>query len=233
VSESPPRRFSLRSAKRERKLPSERDWERSVLFEPVPGPREPSLISDGSGLSFAPSALNGAAAPLDPEDPAVDVLAARLGELAGLEHWRLLARTDDEALFGRGLPPQLVTVAVRRRRDLWTYGGSSAGKPLRAAREAIRASRWRLDPTQAGQPDATVLRLLVTEQTFAGGQNANRRVQMPDLYIDEQEILLRVFVTPRPGYQPGAPNPETPVRVVLPHPVGARRLTDGALPILA
>jgi hypothetical protein len=36
-------------------------------------------------------------------------------------------------------------------------------------------------------------------------------------------------VTPRPGYQSGSRNPETPVRIALPHPVEQRRLIDGAL----
>jgi hypothetical protein len=49
------------------------------------------------------------------------------------------------------------------------------------------------------------------------------------MYVDEDELVLRMFVTPRPGYQSGAPNPETPVRIALPHPVGTRRLIDGAL----
>jgi hypothetical protein len=32
-----------------------------------------------------------------------------------------------------------------------------------------------------------------------------------------------------PGFQNNTPNPETPVRIALPHPVGPRRLIDGAL----
>jgi len=38
-----------------------------------------------------------------------------------------------------------------------------------------------------------------------------------------------MFVTPRPGFQWGSNNPETPVRVALGEPVGLRRLIDGAL----
>jgi hypothetical protein len=86
-----------------------------------------------------------------------------------------------------------------------------------------------VDPTQEPRTEETVLRVLVTEQTFANGQRANGRVLTPDIYIDEDDLILRVFVTPRPGYQGGAPNPETPVRIALPHPLGSRRLTDGAL----
>jgi len=209
------------------------------------------MISDGGGLPFAPGALAGAPAPLDPLDPAVAALAAHLAArpkakpsrlpwrrtvtapatIPGLEGWRLLARTDDEALFGRGLPPALMTVAVSKdaRRGSWAYAAHSAGRPLRATRDGIRASSWRLDPTREPEPGETQLRVLVTEQTFAGGQRATGRVLAPDVYADEHELVLTMFVTPRPGYQPGSRNPETPVRVALAEPLGNRRVIDGAL----
>jgi hypothetical protein len=232
------------------RLPSERDWERSFVLRPRPAPRDPELISDGGGLPFPPAALAGAPGRLDPEDPAVGALIVQItprgargsrapwkrGAVAlpappSLEGWRLLARTDDEVLFARGHPPQLLTVALRRdaRRRTWTCIGTSAARPLRATRDGIRASSWRLDPTDEVEPEDTVLRVLVTEQTFAGGQRAHGRVLPPDLHVDADGLLLTMFVTPQPGFQSGSPNPETPVRVALPHPVGGRRLIDGAL----
>ena len=107
--------------------------------------------------------------------------------------------------------------------------GSNSARPLRVIRDGIRASSWRVDPEHEPQPEETVLRVLVTEQAFANGQRANGRVLSPDVYADGDELIVRVFVTPRPGYQGGAPNPETPVRIALPHPLGPRRLIDGAL----
>jgi hypothetical protein len=47
--------------------------------------------------------------------------------------------------------------------------------------------------------------------------------------MNADQIVLTIFVTPRPGFQAGSPNPETPVRIALPEPVGLRRLIDGAL----
>jgi hypothetical protein len=223
------------------------------VLAPRPAPRHPELISDGGGLPFPAAALAGASEPLDPDDPAAAALLAHLSARAGprrasrapwkraaaappvaapsLEDWRLLARTDSEALFGRGRPPQLLTVAVRRggRSRAWTHAGSSAARPLRATRDGIRASSWRLDPGREPQPGETVLRVLVSEQTFASGQRADGRVQVPDIYVDADELVLTIFVTPRPGYQSGSRNPETPVRIALPHPVEQRRLIDGAL----
>ena len=150
---------------------------------------------------------------------------------ASLEGWRELAREEGEVLFARGLPPRMLTAALRQtgRRRVWTFVGSSAAKPLRATREGIRASAWRLDPSSQPPADAHVLRALVTEQAFASGRQARGRVLPPVLYLDADELILTVFVTPAPGYQNGTPNPETPVRIVLPEPIGARRLIDGAL----
>jgi hypothetical protein len=232
------------------RLPSERDWERSALLDARPVPRRPALVSDGAGLPFPPVALAGSSEPLDPEDPAVIALIAQINPGATprgsrarrkrdapapaaprLETWRLLARTDDEALFGRGEPPQLLTVAVRQdaRRGTWSSIAVSSGRPLRATRDGIRASSWRLDPSHPAEPSDTVLRVLVREQTFAGSQRADGRVLAPDLHLDAEQLVLTMFVTPRPGFQSRSPNPETPVRIALPQAVGDRLLIDGAL----
>ncbi len=224
------------------------------MLEPCPGPRHPELIGDGGGLPFPPAALTRLPDPLDPEDRAAVALLAHLTARAGpkrtsrvpwmrdtepppppgtLEGWRQLARTDDEVLFALGLPPRMLTVALRRagRRGKWTFVGSSAVRPLRVTRDGIRASSWRLDPTHDSGADETVLRMLVTEQAYASGQRAHGRILPPEIYVDADELVLTIFVTPPRGFQNGTPNPETPVRVVLPHPLGERRLIDGALPL--
>jgi hypothetical protein len=223
------------------------------VLDPRPGPRQPELISDGGGLPFPPAALAGSPGLLDPEDPAVRALIAQISPQPGptrafrapwkqdseapapappsLEGWRLLTRSDDEVLFARGYPPQLLTVAVQQnaRRRTWKVTGVSRARPLRATRDGIRASSWRLDPSHEVEPHETTLRVLVTERTFSGAQRAHGRVQAPDLYVNPEELVLTMFVTPKPGFQARSPNPETPVRVALPHPVGPRRLIDGAL----
>jgi hypothetical protein len=240
----------------ERKPPSERDWERSAVLEPLPAPRLPELIGDGAGLPFATAALAGSPPPLDPEDPAAAALLAYItsrtapkrarrpwkrGEAEAdptpppsLVGWRLLARDDGEALFARGRLPQLLTVTVRQNslRRSWSCVRSGLAGQLRATRDGIRASSWRVDPMHEIQPRDTVLRVLVTEQAFASGKRADERVLAPDFYLDADELVLRMFVAPRQGFQNGLPNPETPVRVALSEPVGRRRLIDGAFPQL-
>jgi hypothetical protein len=235
---------------RARGAPTERHWERSALLEPRYAPRVPELISDAGGLVFHPDALHRPLEPLDPRDPAVEMLAAFLEGRAGsnplrkteqqleprpsssaLEGWRLIARTREHALFGLGMPPDMRMVAVGKdpRRGTWSRAGKTAGRPLRVNRDGIRASSWRLDPTYELRPDDTVLRILVTEQTYAGGKRAEGRVLDPDLYEDDHELILTMFVTPLEGFLMRSPNPETPVRVALSQPVGSRKLIDGAL----
>jgi len=223
-----------------------------VLEPRAVGP-DPELVSDGGGLPFAPAMLAGPLAPLRADDPAAASLLALLTARGApkrnassrfkrgpeapaaapptLDGWRLLARTSDEALFGRGQPPTLAIVAVRAdpRRGSWSCYAESSGRPLRASREGVRASSWRLDPTTELREDATTLRLLLLEQTFAGGKRAGDRVLTPDLYVGPEQLVLTLYVTPLPGFKTRSPNPETPVRVRLPEQIGSRELIDGAL----
>lgn len=239
-------------AEHEAKPPPAEAWERAPILEPVPGPSEPALISDGGGLPFEPARAYQPASPLDRSDPAVAALLAeidrgrRLAQPARLLRprarpapldaaerlagWRELARTDTEALFGQGTPPRLVTVAVKRGlRNRWSSLGASNARPLRAVRAGVRASSWRLDPSFDARPGATELRVLVTEQTLASGTPAADRLLEPEIYLDDARAVLRMYVRPLEGYVGRSAKRETPVIVRLPEPLGDRELTDGAL----
>ena len=72
-------------------------------------------------------------------------------------------------------------------RRSWAVVGASSSRPLRAVRDGIRASSWRLDPTHEVRPEDTVLRVLVTEQTFSSGQLADGRLLVPELFADEAD----------------------------------------------
>ena len=143
----------------------------------------------------------------------------------------MLSRTDSEAIFGHGRPPKLRLVAVQRDgyRGSWACVSQSTGRPLRATRDGVRASSWRLDPDYELQPEDTVLRILLTEQTYAGGRRADGRLLVPDLYDGSDELVLTMYVTPQLGFQTRTRNPETPVRVALTQPVGSREVIDGAV----
>lgn len=240
------------STDQDRKPPPPEAWEHAPALVPVVGPAAPELISDGGGLPFAPGRLTRDAAPLEPSDPAVAALIVQIDrgrqqaqparlfrprakpaplevseKLAG---WRELARAEDEALFGRGRPPRLLTVAVRRVRGArWEPVGASNARPLRAVRDGVRASSWRLDPSFAIDAEQRELRILVTELTMATGTPATERLLEPELHIDDERMVLRVFIRPLEGYVGRTARHETPVIVRLPEPIGSRRPVDGAL----
>ncbi len=236
----------------DRKPPPPEAWESAPALVPVVGSAEPTLISDGGGLPFAPSRMAGDASPLDPRDPAVAALLIQIDRgrqqaqptrlfrprarpvpmetSEKLSGWRELARDPGDALFGRGRPPQLLTVAVRRgRRERWEPVGASNSRPLRAVRDGVRASSWRLDPNSSPEPEARELRILVTELTLASGTPAEERLLEPEMYLDAERALLRVYVKPLEGYVGRAASRETPVIVRLPEPLGQRLPVDGAL----
>ena len=236
----------------ERKTPPPEAWERAPVLVPVPGPADPELISDGGGLPFPPGRLFETAVDLDPADPAVAALIVQIDRgrqqaqparlfrprakptpmetSEKLLGWRELARDSDEVLFARGRPPQLLTVPVRRRRrDRWEPLGASNSRPLRAVRNGVRASSWRLDPGSTPEPDAQELRILVTELTMASGTPAEERLLEPEIDIDAQRVLLRLYIKPIEGYVGRAARRETPVIVRLPEPLGVRSAVDGAV----
>lgn len=211
------------------------------MLEPVAATYEPELISDGGGLPFPPSALSAPRGQLDPDEPVVGALMAQLdrqkpaadGSTPRLEDWRLLARTESEGLFGRDMPPRLVTVTVRQdgRRGRWQPVAVTKAGSLRTTRDGVRASSWQLDTSHPPGPEDTIIRMLVTEQTRSGGALATKRLLAPDLHDGEDEVLVTMFITPKPGVQlqMASATPATPVRVRLPSPLGERQLVDGAL----
>jgi hypothetical protein len=187
------------------------------------------LVSDGAGLAFAPEALHREPLALDPRDPAAEAVAKQAKTTGG---WRVLERSDSEALFSRGTPPAFLTVVVRKegRRGRWSVLGISREPQLRAVHDGIRASSWRVDPNHPPAPEDTDISVLVTEQTFATGKFAHGRLLAPEVYLGEREVVLRCYVRPLSGWQNrNVMNRETPVTVVLPEPLGNRELIDGAV----
>ena len=234
-------------------------WEDAELVIAQPGPLEPELVSDGGGPPFPPTALSAPLHPLDPAEPAVAVLLEQIDrsrerarssvwrrrrarrpppttpaidadDARRLIGWRVLGRTEDEILYGRGRPPQLVTVLVTvSSGGRWECAGVSSARPLLACRDGIRASSWRLDPERAPAPEDEELRIMVTERSRSSGMRAHGRILPPELHADERRLTLRLFIRPQEGFQNLVRGRETPVRVALPEPVGGRELVDGGL----
>jgi hypothetical protein len=236
----------------DRKPPAPEAWARAPRLIAQASTPQPGLISDGGGLPFSPERPFEPFAPLDPREPPVAALLVQIDRgrqqaqptrllrpkskpppietAEKLSGWRELARAEDEVLYARGRPPHLLTVAVRRgRMGRWAPLGASNSRPLRAIRDGVRASSWRLDPTFSLSPELTALHVLVTEQTMASGTPVEDRLLTPDLHLGSDRAVLRVYVQPLEGYIGRTSRHETPVIVALPEPLGARQVIDGAL----
>ncbi len=226
------------------KPPKESSWDAAETLIPIASSELPPLVSDGAGLPFAPELVSERGAPLSSDDPPVKALLEQLKrssrrygdrldeETALLSGWRQLAREENEVLYAGGQPPELLTVVVRRdsRRGRWSMVTMARGATLRAARERIRASSFRLDPIHEPSPRDTTLHLLVTEQTHSSGRLAHGRMLPPDLHLSDDAIVLRLFIRPIEGFQnKTVKNHETPVLVELPEPLGEREVRDGAV----
>ena len=64
---------------------------------------------------------------------------------------------------------------------------------------------------------------------MASGTPVAERLLAPELHINPESALLRVYVKPLVGYVGRTGRHETPVRVRLPQSLGGRQVRDGAL----
>jgi hypothetical protein len=141
--------------------------------------------------------------------------------------WRLLRKTAHRALFGLGRPPGMTTVMFRRKRGGWMWMNWADGCRLRAVRNGLQASGWRLDPAY-GPPArrAHALHVLVHERSCASGRDARGRIEPPALWVNRRRVAIAMYVTPLDGTQDCQAVPETPATVGLPVALGNRKLFD-------
>jgi hypothetical protein len=209
-----------------------------VVLEPVPAPeRAQRLVSAAGSMPFLLAALDAPARLEDADDPFAEALRCWIAEndwstTERPSGWRKLAADSNFILVGSGMPPRLVTVTFERAADAtaWSYWNSAEGGGVAAWRDGVEASSWRVDPLEPPLPTSSRLRALVTERACASGQSAAGRVRVPELYIDERELVLTFYVTPLEGSQECPGNPETAVIVELGQAVDGRFVRDGSVP---
>ena len=196
-----------------------------------------------SGPSFPASALDFLKHQLDyPEldslltDPpgireAMDhFLSDSEGQYWPQDGWQMLHRTETEAIVvardGDGLAFMELDLDGTIWR--WTSATSSGECPLQLqVPEGLGVVTWRLDPAGAPLvPEATSIDVLATERECAGGQEMGDRLVGPEVLMTEDEVLIVFAAEPIYGECPG--NPEQPVTVELPEPLGDRVVRDGA-----
>jgi hypothetical protein len=78
-------------------------------------------------------------------------------------------------------------------------------------------------------PLSQELRLLVTEQTCNGGDDADGRIEVMSLDETDDRVSLVLGVRPRGGINACPSNPATPFTVTLSEPLGGREVVDASL----
>jgi hypothetical protein len=149
------------------------------------------------------------------------------------EGWKLLHRTETDALVVHHEPETggISFMSLELEGLMWRWAGASSGGPcplqIRLP-EGLGPVTWRLDPA-AGPltPEMTSIAVLVTEMDCASGQPMGDRLIGPELLMTDEEVLIVFGVEPLSGGQSCQDNPEQPVTVELPGPLGDRMVRDG------
>ncbi len=146
--------------------------------------------------------------------------------------WRALDQNDERVLIVRydtttdGL--RFIDFEYQDGSLRWARTSVGGACPLQIRLpEDLGAVTWRLDPdAEPLSPESTSISVLVTEMVCAGGQPMGDRLVGPEVAMTDTEVLI-VFAAepPNAGECPG--NPETPVVVELPEPLGDRTPRDG------
>jgi hypothetical protein len=129
------------------------------------------------------------------------------------------------ATWWRGVVPAATFVATDSKDIVIGH----AERPPEAVDTGVSVAHWWLDPAKpAPTAKSTTIHALVMEQACASGNSAEGRVEEPIIQIDATSITVTYRVRGRQGTEQDCQgNPETPVELTLPEPLGNRQLLDG------
>ncbi len=145
--------------------------------------------------------------------------------------WLILRETEDEVLLVHHDAGGLSFMNVRRVDGAWQWSGSQSGGscPLYyRVPDSFNAVDWRLDPEAPPDPRGMTLGVLVTERQCVSGQEVGERLRGPQVVMTDDVVRIAFAAEPPPGDSFNCPsNPETPVIVALPAPLGEREIVEG------
>ncbi|HET9347173.1 MAG TPA: hypothetical protein VFO05_15890 [Candidatus Limnocylindrales bacterium] len=99
--------------------------------------------------------------------------------------------------------------------------------PAAAIEGRVGPAAWWVDPAAGPlDPATTTIPALIRERECASGQSPEGRVVDPAVFASEDAFLVNVWVRIAPGDCPS--NPEFPIEISLPEPLGDRQLLDGS-----
>jgi hypothetical protein len=206
--------------------------------DPGAAPLGDRLIGCAGGPFFPATALDEIRPVADggPEVEAAmrEFLDGAEGQFWPQDGWRILHETGAAMLLVYHDPDSggISFMDLEVRRGAWHWGGgSSLERPClleTTLPEGLGRVDWRLDPAGGGLgPESTVVAVLATERDCASGRSMGDRLLEPEVVTTATQILITLAVQPLPGGQSCPSNPEQPVLVELPEPLGDRELVDG------
>ena len=211
-----------------------------VVLIPGEGQLSPDLIvSCHAGPSFPLAALD-RIVPLSEGDPGgvTEAIALFLESAEGQywpqDDWQILHTTQNEILLvHKGDGGGLAFMNVSNGGDGWKWSGSQSGGPCPleyTVARGMNAVDWRLDPSaSAPTPESIEIAVLITERECVSGQEIGDRLVGPQIVMTELVVRIAFAAEPPGGTAFDCQgNPETPLLVVLPEPIGERELVEGA-----
>ena len=206
---------------------------------PTPDAGVPSLVGalacNGTGVSFPAGVLNQLPLAQLGLDAPASALRAFLGSETAVQlglpdgGWRTAISTAASVTF---VAPNdagwsFATIAPSTNGEWQFWEGGSCDLAVRLP-ETIGFAEWRLDPARPVDTGAGDVPLLARELACASGQVPGARMLAPIIMEADSRITIALVVRKLPGNGDCQANPEVPMVVALPSPIGARTLLDGS-----
>ena len=197
----------------------------AVLNVTCGGPAFPSAILGEAGDAELAPGPEAAALRALLDGPEARDLLPRSG-------WTLAVRQEALVLFVAPSPPgsepPIVQVSLELAGGSWRAEGFGQCWPQADVGPGLGLASFRVAPHEELSPETEEVDVLVTERACNSGQDARGRVVRPAVILADDTVTVVFAVVPRGGMQECPSNPETPVLLELPEPLGERRLVDGS-----
>jgi hypothetical protein len=210
----------------------------SASEAPLPSIIDPDVVGlrCGDGDPFHPALVREPGRAEGDRDPAAGALVEFLGgpNRAGLpaSGWIRVGQLAGEARF---IAPSesaggWFVVKVAAGPTGWTVEDRGRCEIEVVGPEGVTRADWRLDPAvpRPAGGDRTI-HVVLTERACSGGQSPEGRIEPPVISTTEQAVIIAFFVRQVPGGNDCPGNPEFPLEVELPEPLGDRLLLDGGV----
>lgn len=178
--------------------------------------------------------------PLDDADPGglaeaiTPFLEGEEGAFWPQEGWQILHLTDDQALLiANDETGGLAFMSAANDGSGWTWTGATGGveecRLQFVVPEGLNTVDWRLDPDAPPlDSDSDEVSVILTERECVGGIELGDRLVEPQIVMTETQVFLAFASQPPEGDAfTCQSNPDQPMIVTLPEPMGDRQLVEG------